>query len=148
MLDDYKKDKEILSYLDRVNVEDEKDIYDTLQPDSFILKVRPAFYKVFELEADKLAILVETYPLERWALVLLNSSRSYIRLVSERLDDKKKMVLSTHLKRLDLAGVNAQEQNIWKGIIAKEAQKYLAPQLIQTISLEQGAESESQRHSA
>lgn len=148
MLDDYKKDKEILSYLDRVNVEDEKDIYDTLQPDSFILKVRPAFYKVFELEQSKLSIVVETFPIEKWALVLLNSSRSYIRLVSDRLDDKKKMVLSTHLKRLDQAGVNVQEQNNWKGIIAKEAQKYLAPQMSQTISLEQGAESESQRHSA
>lgn len=148
MLENYKKDKEILSYLDRVNVEDEKDIYDTLHSDSFILKVRPAFYKVFELEPEKLTLLVESFPLEKWALVLINSSRSYIRLVSDRLDDKKKMVLSTHLKRLDQSGVNPQEQNSWKSLIAKEAQKYLEPVVSPSISLEQGAESESQRHSA
>lgn len=148
MLENFKKDKEILSYLDRVNVEDEKDIYDTLQPDSFILKVRPAFYKVFELEPEKLSLVIEAFPLEKWALVLINSSRSYIRVVSDRLEDKKKMVLSTHLKRLDQGGVNLQEQNVWKGIIAKEAQKHIAVAAVNTNSFDQGVESESQRHSA
>jgi hypothetical protein len=149
MLENYKKDKELLSYLDKVNIEDEKDIYDTLHADSFILKVRPAFYKVFELEADKFASVIEAFPIEKWALVLMNSSRNYIRIVSEKLDDKKKMVFSTHLKRLDQAGINFSEQNHWKNLMAKEAQKYFqVDPTANTVSIEKGAESESQRHSA
>jgi hypothetical protein len=148
LLDNYKKDKEILSYLDRVNAEDEKDIYDTLQADSFILKVRPAFYKVFELDSDKFGVLVESYPLEKWALVLMNSSRNYIRLVTDKLDDKKKMVLSTHLKRLDQSGVNFQEQNFWKTAIAKEAHKHFVIKYENSTLSEKGVESESERHSA
>jgi hypothetical protein len=149
MLENYKKDKEILSYLDKVNIEDEKDIYDTLQSDSFILKVRPAFYKVFELEADKLTTLIDAFPIEKWALVLMNSSRNYIRIITERLDDKRKMVFSTHLKRLDQAGINYSEQNHWKNLMAKEAQKHFHVETVASVSeIEKGAESESQRHSA
>ncbi len=149
MLENYKKDKELLSYLDRVNVEDEKDIYDTLQADSFILKVRPAFFKVFELEEDKLKIVVDTFPIEKWALVLINSSRNYIRIVSEKLDDKKKMVFSTHLKRIDQVGVNFDEQNHWKNLMAIEAQKYLKVEFSKHIvEDDKGAEIESHKHSA
>lgn len=148
MLENFKKDKEILSYLDRVNIEDEKDIYETLHEDSFILKVRPAFYKVFELEAEKLNVVIDAFPIEKWALVLMNSSRNYIRMVTERLEDKKKMVFSTHLKRLDQAGINFEDQNHWKNLMAKEALKHMNVASVLTTANEKGAESESQRHSA
>jgi hypothetical protein len=149
MLANYKKDKEILSYLDRVNIEDEKDIYHTLQSDSFILKVRPAFYKVFELNSDDLGKVIDTFPLEKWALVLINSSRTYIKTVSDKLDDKKKMVFSTYLKRLDHGGVNFEEQNNWKHLMAKEAEKFFTAEVLSgTVQSDKGVESESQRHSA
>lgn len=149
MLEDYKKDKEILSYLDKVNVDDERDIYETLHPDSFILKVRPAFYRTFELEPEKLQSVIEAFPIEKWALVLINSSRNYIRFVTDRLDDKKKMVFSTHLKRLDQSGVNFDEQNMWKKLIASEAQKHFKLSThVEPVGIEKGAESDSQKHSA
>lgn len=149
MLENYKKDKEILSYLDTVNIDDEKDIYDTLQVDSFILKVRPAFYKVFELESDKLGALVEAFPIEKWALVLMNSSRNYLKVISEKLDDKKKMVFSTHLKRFDQSGFNLEEQNNWKAMMAKEAQKqFQMLNLPANAESDKGVESDSQSKSA
>jgi hypothetical protein len=149
ILENYKKDKEILSYLDRVNIEDEKDIYETLQEDSFILKVRPAFFKIFELESEKLGLVVEAFPIEKWALVLMNSSRHYIKMVSDKLDDKRKMVFSTHLKRLDQGGINFEDQKSWKNLMAKEAQKYFKGDSVPAVvENEKGVESESQRHSA
>lgn len=148
MLDNYKKDKELLTYLDKVNIDDEKDIYDTLNEDSFILKIRPAFFKVFELESEKLNSVIEAFPIEKWALVLINSSRTYIKIVSDRLDDKKKMVFSTHLRRLDQLGINFEEQNMWKNSMAREAQKYLQVEVTATAAVVKGVESDSQRHSA
>jgi hypothetical protein len=148
MLENYKKDKELLTYLDKVNIDDEKDIYDTLNPDSFILQIRPAFYKVFELDAEKLSLVIEAFPIEKWALVLMNSSRNYIKIVSDRLDDKRKMVFSSHLRKLDQAGLNLEEQNNWKNLIAREAQKYIPKDVAMPKAEEKGAESDSQRHSA
>lgn len=149
MLANYKKDKEILTYLDRVNIDDEKDIYNTLQSDSFILKVRPAFYKVFELDSEPFGTVIDAFPLEKWALVLMNSSRAYIKAISEHLDDKQKMVFSTHLKRLDQAGINYEEQKNWKHLMAKEAEKFFAVEVVaNSVVVEKGVESESQRHSA
>lgn len=148
ILENYKKDKELLSYLDRVNIEDEKDIYETLQKDSFILKVRPAFYKVFELDDSNLQAVIESFPIEKWAMVLMNSSRNYIRIVMDKLDDKKKMVFSTHLKRLDQVGINFNEQNHWKQRIALEAKKYLQEN-VNNVDVEfKGAAGESERHTA
>jgi hypothetical protein len=148
MLENYKKDKELLTYLDKVNIDDEKDIYDTLHEDSFILKIRPAFYKVFELEAEKLNLVIEGFPLEKWALALMNSSRTYIKIVSDQLDDKKKMVFSTHLKRIDQAGINFEDQNFWKNLMAREAQKYFQVEIKIPLADEKGVESDSHRHSA
>jgi hypothetical protein len=149
LLENYKRDKELLTYLNKVSIDDEKDIYETLQEDSFILKVRPGFYRVFELEDDDLAQVIGSFPLDKWALVLINSSRNYIKLISDKLDDKKKMVLSTHLKRLDQTGINFDEQNSWKTIIATDAQKFFKKDESSDLKMTvQGEESESQKHTA
>lgn len=82
-------------------------------------------------------------------MVLMNSSRNYIKLVSDKLDDKRKMVFSTHLKRLDQTGINFEEQNNWKSLMAKEAQKYFKPEAgMDKLENDKGAESESQTRSA
>jgi hypothetical protein len=78
----------------------------------------------------------------------MNSSRNYIKIVSDRLDDKRKMVFSSHLRKLDQAGLNLEEQNNWKNLIAREAQKYIPKDVAMPKAEEKGAESDSQRHSA
>ncbi len=121
MLDNYKRDREILTYLGTASIESERDIYETLKPESFIHQVRPPFYKVFELKPENLAALVNLYPVEKWALVLMNSSRTYFKQISDCLDEKKKVVFSSHLKRLDASGAGAEEQEQWRRTIAREA---------------------------
>ncbi len=118
LLETYRKDRELLQYLDRVTIDDEKDVYDTLPEDSFVLRVRPGFYRVFELEGDEWKQFVASFPLEKWALVVMNSSRQYIRKLGEALDEKQRLVLSQYLKLLD-SGLSVDEQIQWRKAMAQ-----------------------------
>lgn len=101
ILESYRKDREILEYLDTVSIDEEKDVYDTIAEDSFVFKVRPPFYRVFELEGDAWVNFLRNFPIEHWALTVVNSSRNFIRKVSDGLDEKQKLVFSQHLRRFD-----------------------------------------------
>lgn len=117
LLETYRKDRELLQYLDRVTIDDEKDVYETLPDDSFVLRVRPAFYRIFELEGEEWNKFVAGYPLEKWALVVMNSSRQYIRKLGEALDDKQRLVLSQYLKLLD-SDFSPEDQIHWRKAMA------------------------------
>ncbi len=118
MLESYRKDRELLQYLDSVSIDDERDVYDSLADDSFVLKVRQPFYTVFELEGGEWEAFLRRFPIERWALAVVNSSRSYIKKVTEGLDEKQRLVFSQHLRRLD-GDLDIQEQVAARRDIAK-----------------------------
>jgi hypothetical protein len=117
LLENYRKDRELLNYLDRVSIQDEKDVYDSLPSDSFVMKVRKPFYVVFEQSDNEWKKFVLSYPLEKWALVVMNSSRNYIRRISDVLDEKQKLMFSQYLKMLDNA-FTLSEQILWKKAMA------------------------------
>jgi hypothetical protein len=118
LLENYRKDRELIHYLDRVSIDDEKDVYQTLADDSFVLRVRPGFYRVFEQDGEKWKQFISGFPLEKWALVVMNSSRSYIRQVTEALDDKQRVMFSQYLKMLD-QGFSTEEQISWRKTMAE-----------------------------
>lgn len=101
LLEGYRKDREILEYLDTVSIDDEKDVYETIAEDSFVFKVRPPFFRVFEIEGEEWTIFLRRFPIEQWALTVVNSSRNFIRKVSDGLDEKQRLVFSQHLRRFD-----------------------------------------------
>lgn len=109
MLDQYKKDREILSYLDSVNIQDEKEVYEVLADDSFVKKIRKPFYPVFNLPQEKFSDLVNKVPLEAWAFVTAHSPRSYVKMILDVLDDKKKIIFTGYLKKMDLDHVSISE---------------------------------------
>lgn len=120
----YRKDRELLSYLDHATIEEEKEIYESLDEDSFVFQVRPPFYKIFELGKDEFTQVIAKFSVDRWALSVVNSSRVYIKTVAEALDDKKKLVFSSHLKALDHR-VNTQDQSLCRRDMANEVASYL-----------------------
>jgi hypothetical protein len=140
LLENYRKDRELLKYLDTVSIDDEKDVYDTLPEESFVLRVRPAFAQVFQLEGEVWKNFVGSYPLEKWALVVMNSSRSYNRQILDVLDDKQRAVFSQHLKNLD-QGFALAEQAEWRRTIAQASVPLVSP-VIQPMKAEEPQESE------
>ncbi len=130
MLENYRKDRELLMYLDQVNIDDEKDIYSTLSDDSFVLRVRPPFYKVFEIQEGEWKEFVGLFSLDRWALAVMNSPRQYIKQVSEVLDEKQKVVFSQYLKNYD-SNLNLTDQtnarkDIAEVLFKKQSKKVVA----------------------
>lgn len=119
MLQNYRKDRELLQYLDSVTIDDERDVYQTLPVDSFVLRVRPSFYRIFEQEGDAWRSFVASFPLEKWALVVMNSSRNYIRQITDALDEKQRLVFSQYLKALD-QGFATEEQILWRRTMAEK----------------------------
>lgn len=133
LLKDYKQGREILTYLDNVSIDDERDIYETLEDDSFIHRVRPAFFKVFDLEKEKFQGVVDQFPLEAWALVVMNSHRNYVRQVLDVLDDKKKVMFSAQLKKMDSGKLDHKLQLDWKKQMADFAQNLAPVQFTQNV---------------
>lgn len=135
-LESYRKDREILHYLDEASIDEERDIYESLHSGSFVHAVRPPFYKVFELSDSEFTAAVARYPLDKWALVVMNSSRTYLRRVSDVIDEKKKVILSQHLRSFDTSYAR-EEQARWRKIIAKDIKEMeVKPTLIKEAQSE------------
>ena len=122
MLEEYNKDKEILNYLSLISIEDERDIYETLNKESFIFSVRPPFYKIFELEPTKLSKLIMDFSLDQWALAVVNSSRPFIKAIADQLDEKRKIIFSSHLKNFDQNPPLVADQSDVRQLIAAHAE--------------------------
>lgn len=121
LVESYKKEKEIMEYVRTASIEDERDIYETLSLDSFIVKTRAPFYRVFELEDEKFKSVSDKFSIQDWALALLNSSRIYIKQYSDTLDEKKRYMFSVSLKQLDDKNINSKDQVIVREKIARLA---------------------------
>jgi hypothetical protein len=136
ILESYRKDREILEYLDTVSIDDEKDVYDTIADDSFVFKVRPPFYSVFELDGDEWVTFLRRFPIEHWAMTVVNSSRNFIRKVSDGLDEKQRIVFSQHLRRFDMQ-LDPKEQVRHRRLIASAfaVDQVVAP-IIESVSRE------------
>ena len=149
MLEEYNKDKEILSYLNLISIEEERDIYETLNKESFIFSVRPPFYKIFEMPSAQLSQLIQAYSLEQWALAVVNSSRNYIRSISDQLDEKRKVIFSSHLKQFDQNPPQVSDQSAIRQDIAQHAEVHFFSKVAEeSVSTNQNEESAVNEKSA
>jgi hypothetical protein len=119
LLDSFKNDKELLVYLDTLTIDEEKDIYETLPKDSFVLRVRPAFFRVFDQSPEKFKEFIGGYPLDKLAIVVINSPRNYIKMIQDALEEKQRYIFSQNLKDFD-GNVDITEQQLWKKQMTKD----------------------------
>lgn len=120
ILKNYKRDKDLFEYLDLASIDDERDVYQSLSQDSLILKNRPPFFKVFDLDESKLRELTQGFPLDKLALALSNANPSYVKKIYDCLDDKKKIIFASLLKRPDQE-IDHELERHWKKVLAQEA---------------------------
>ncbi len=126
ILDSYRKEKEILDYVRTASIEDERDIYETLSSDSFIVKTRIPFYKIFELNDESFKKMSDKFSINDWTVALLNSSRQYIKRYADSLDDKQRYVFSMTLKRMDESSINKMDQVLMRERMAKVLNEFKA----------------------
>lgn len=107
MLERYKNQKDLLSYLKIVDPQIEKEIYQA-SSNLNLTEMRPAFYPVFELTDSQMDILVPRIKVEEWALAMFNVSRIERKKVESRFSDRQRIRYFELLKHFDTQMPSAQ----------------------------------------
>lgn len=102
MLEVYKHDKDLLSYLKTADPVEERDIYGAAPSESLINSLRPAFFKVLDLSPEQVKPLITQVSLDDWALSAYNVSRDSRRNLETAMSDKQKFMYREKLKNFDM----------------------------------------------
>ncbi len=103
MLEDYRRDMELLEFLKNAEFEEERDIYAALKPDSIIFKMRPSFSSLFLLSREELTEIVQKFTPVQWAMALFGTPRDERVKIDSILSEKQRFVMDDELRRLDQA---------------------------------------------
>ena len=103
MIEEYRRDMELLEFLKTSEFEEERDIYAALKPDSIIFRVRPSFASIFQISPQGMSQLVQKFTPSQLALALFGVPRDERMKVEAALSEKQKFVLEEELRRLDQA---------------------------------------------
>ncbi len=95
---EFKDRKDLLKYLDRVDPQEEKDIYTVMGQGSGISMIRPPFYLIFEENLNRLKDFVPLFTIKDWAIGCVNVDYDKRDLVLANYDEKEKYYFSMHLK--------------------------------------------------
>ncbi len=117
----FKNRKDLLSYLDSVEPNEEKDIYSVMGEENDLSSVRPAFFKFFELSLEDRKVVYSSFSMNDWAVACFNIGRFEKDLVLELMDDKEKYLFSHMLKTLD----QNPEQTSFKVTIRQSISKFV-----------------------
>ena len=112
MLEDYRRNMELLEFLKEAEFEEERDIYAALKADSIIFKLRPSFASIFRLADDQVKELTQKFNPNQWALALFGVPRDERMKIEVALTEKQRFVLDEELRRLDQSAPG-------KGMIAR-----------------------------
>jgi len=97
----YRRDLELLDFLKVAEPGEEREIYEALNSDSIVFRVRPAFYAVLALSDEILREMAPRFHPEQWALALFNVPRQDRARVEKSFPDKHRFAFMEVLKRLD-----------------------------------------------
>lgn len=101
VLENYKNEKELLSFLKTSDPVAEKEIYLASGEESLLWSIRPPFFKIFELATEEYDKIVSQFRIEDWALAMFNVSRLERREIEKRMTDKQKFRYFEMLKSYD-----------------------------------------------
>jgi len=121
----YKKQKELLVYVKSAAIDEEREIYKSVQKNSFLAKVRPPFFEILDCSPELFKSFFLNYHLDQWALALINEPRTYIKKVFDELDEKKSYLFSTRLKTIDQGNFSQEDKKNLREKMATAFQYYV-----------------------
>jgi hypothetical protein len=110
ILEKFRRDKELLDYLKKATVDEEREIYQASPKDSVIHGIRPPFYRLFEQEDEFYEEFVYKYPLEQWALALFNVPRALRKVIEDRFSEKEEQLFVQRMRDYDRQPPNLEHQ--------------------------------------
>jgi hypothetical protein len=97
----YKKDLELIAYLDKASTSEEREIYVIAAPDSLIRKLRRPFYPLFEQKPEMIRELMGLISMDHWQLALFNVTHNERRIVVQNLTEKQRYLFVQKMKQFD-----------------------------------------------
>ncbi len=97
----FKNRKDLLSYLDTVEPQDERDIYAVMGEQNDLSSIRPPFYTFFELEKEVRQKVYSKFSMQEWAVACFNIGRHDKDKLTDLMDEKEKYLFSHILKNID-----------------------------------------------
>jgi hypothetical protein len=101
LLEAYRHERSLLKYLRGVEVDEEREIYLASRRDAMIHKMRPPFFRVFELSTEHLKEMVMHFSIGEWAVALFNTRREDRNRLKGAMSEKQWFLLIETLKTLD-----------------------------------------------
>lgn len=108
VLEQYKKDVELMNYLRTADPQIEKEIYGALPTHSTLFNLRPPFYRVLEADAEVLKEFVSQVNIEDWALALMNINKSQRSQIDAHFFDRQKFRFIELLRAYDRSGLSPE----------------------------------------
>lgn len=142
MLDRFKQEKDLLEYLKFTDPNEERDIYAVTPPGSLIHSLRPAFYKVLELDETLLKEILPHTKFEDWALAMFNLPKPDRRKVELSMGEKQRFLYFERLKQLDSSNPSALQVGL-----AREKMAVLTTKLQSQLSENKNNEDQASEES-
>lgn len=102
----FKQDMDLMEFLGTVDPMSEREIYMAAPPESFLHKLRPPFFKIFEAPEKILKTLVESVSLMELAMALSNVPAKERKKVEAALGPKQRIRFSEYLKQYEASPEN------------------------------------------
>jgi hypothetical protein len=124
-LEQYKKDVDLVKYLQTSDPEFEKEVYGAGGSDSSLEVLRPPFFPVLELDAKTMKEFSMEISIEEWSVALMNIPKRARHNLDLTFSDKQKMRLSELLKRNDRASLSADQIGLAREKIARQYKSFM-----------------------
>ena len=99
-LQDYIRDRDLLRYLKKATIAEEREIY-TAAKGSFLEHLRPPFFRVLDADPTNLYLVFVSFTVDEWAVALFNIPREDRESVESMFSQKQKFLFLERLKQLD-----------------------------------------------
>ena len=97
----YKKERELITYLDRVDTKEEEEIYVALPESSNVSRLRPPFFRLFAQERDVVKKVVRKLDMKQIALCLYAVDSSQRMKILEVLNEKQSFMATESVGKLE-----------------------------------------------
>jgi hypothetical protein len=97
----YFEEIEIIDWLNTANIEEEKELYNSINKNSFIHRIRKPFFKVFEESPEIISESVASIPFHELIIALFDIQKKELNKFETHFNEKQKMFFSQAMRQLD-----------------------------------------------
>ncbi|MCB0422612.1 MAG: hypothetical protein KDD61_16540 [Bdellovibrionales bacterium] len=124
-LDVYKKDMELLKFVEQVDIRTEQEVYEAAPKGSLVTQIRPPFYIIFRQPSEVISEILNRFEISDWALAFFNVPKEIRKEFETSMSDKERFYYYEVLQSFDKANPSMSDVSQVRNHIAKTLHEYL-----------------------